>query len=302
MRQFPWRNDFAAARNFALAAAAEIGADWAVTLDTDERIDIGDVDVHAVLAATAADSLHVKHVNATYGKERFFRLPARGQYIGPTHEAFIRDGGESETLEGVLFDELGKTHEQYRQKAERDIAILTRHTQEHPDDPRWFYYLGDSYAGLGRNEEAVAAFRTCASLNGWDEEGGWAMYRAAECLLRLNRPAEAIEACAVGMAKHAGQAELPWLAGFASWQAGRPAQAVYWARQAIAIGHFAGHGESVPRIGFRHPPALWEGPYDVLRFALRAIGDEEGADEAERLFHEARAARDEALASGREAG
>jgi len=302
VRQFPWRNDFAAARNFALAAAAETGAVWAVNLDTDERINIGDVDILAALAATTATSLHVKHVNATYGKERFFRLPVQGEYIGPTHEAFIRNGGESETLAGVLFDELGKTHEQYRQKAERDIAILTRHTLENPNDPRWFYYLGDSYSGLGRNEEAIAAFRTCASLNGWDEEGGWAMYRAAECLLKLDRPVEAVEACAVGMAKHAGQAELPWLAGFASWQAGRPAQAIYWSRQAIAMGHFTGYGASVPRIGFRHPPALWEGPYDVLRFALRAIGDEEGADDAERLFHEAKAARNEALASDPETG
>jgi len=66
------------------------------------------------------------------------------------------------------------------------------------------------------------------------------------------------------------------------------------------MGYFAGHGASVPRIGFRHPPALWEGPYDVLRFALRAMGDEEGADEAERLFQEAKTARDEALVSDRE--
>jgi hypothetical protein len=50
----------------------------------------------------------------------------------------------------------------------------------------------------------------------------------------------------------------------------------------------------VPRSGFRHPPALWEGPYDVLRFALRRVGDDTGADEAERLFHEAKAAREAA--------
>ena len=67
-------------------------------------------------------------------------------------------------------------------------------------------------------------------------------------------------------------------------------------------GTFAGSGAEVPRIGFRHPPALYEGPSDVLRFALRRIGDEAGADEAERLYQEAKAARDEALASGREAG
>jgi tetratricopeptide (TPR) repeat protein len=292
LRQFPWRDDFAAARNFALAAAAELGADWAVTLDTDERLDLGDLDLRAALAQTDATALHVKHAGGTYGKERLFRLPARGAFVGPTHEAFIKsDGGGSVTLEGMHFDELGKSREQYRQKAERDIAILTRHTAERPDDPRWFYYLGDSLAGLGRHDEAIAAFRTCASLNGWDEEGAWAMYRAAESLLKLDRPVEAVEACAIGMAKHAGLAELPWLAAYASWHAGKPAQAAHWARMSILLGHYMGNGEQVPRIGFRHPPALWEGPFDVLRFALRALGDDAGADEAELVYEQAKSAR-----------
>ena len=99
-------------------------------------------------------------------------------------------------------------------------------------------------------------------------------------------------ACAVGLARHAGLAELHWLAAYASWQAGRAAQAVYWAQQSIALGRFAGSGATVPRIGFRHPPALWEGPYDVLRFALRHLGDDASADEAERLYEEAKAMRE----------
>ena len=294
VREFPWRDDFAAARNFALTAAAETGADWAVGLDSDERLDRGGVNVRSQLAAAKADVLHVAHVNGTYAKERYFRLPVRGRYVGPTHEAFTLVGGLAGTLEGIRFDEQAKSEEGYRRKAERDVAILTRYTAQHPDDPRWFYYLGDSLSGLGRYDEAIAAFRTCASSDGWDEEGAWALYRAAECFLTLDRPVEAVEACAAGMARHAGLAELPWLAAYASWHAGTPAQAVYWARQAIALGHFAGAGGSVPRSGFRHPPALWEGPYDVLRFALRRVGDGAGADEAERLFHEAKAAREAA--------
>ena len=190
------------------------------------------------------------------------------------------------------FAEHGKSREQYRRKAERDIEILQRHTGEHPTDPRWFYYLGDSLAGIDRREEAIAAFRTCWELKGWDEEGAWAMYRAGKCLLELDRVEEAIEVCATGMARHAGLAELPWLAGYACWQAGRPAQAAYWAGMAITMGHFAGSGAMVPRIGFRHPPALWEGPYDVLRFALRALGEDASADEAERLYHEAKDKRE----------
>jgi predicted GH43/DUF377 family glycosyl hydrolase len=291
VRSFPWRDDFAAARNFGLESATHLGADWAVMMDTDERLDLNRIDIHTALGAASADVVTVTHVSSAYDKERFFRLPARGHYAGPTHEAFMRETDWA-PQPGVRFTELEKTYEQYRHKVERDVAILSRHTAQHPDDPRWFYYLGDALAGLGRDDEAIAAFRRCASLDGWDEEGAWALYRAAECFLRLERPLDAVESCAAGMTKHAGLAELPWLAAFASWQADRPAQAVYWARLAIVLGHFAGSGASVPRAGFRHQPALWEGPYDVLRFALRRLGDHAAADEAERLFVDALRARE----------
>ena len=215
-----------------------------------------------MLATTSVDVLHVMKANGIYGKERVFRLPVRGQYVGPTHESFERESGW-DTLAGAVFTELGKTAEQYQRKAERDIAILTRYSAEHPDEPRWFYYLGDSLAGLERYEEAIAAFRTCANLDGWDEEAAWALYRAGQCLLNLGRPTEAVEAYSAGMAKHAGLAELPWMAAYASWEAGRPAQAVFWARQSISIGNFAGIGASISRgSSFRHPPGLWEGPYE----------------------------------------
>lgn len=292
VRQFPWRDDFAAARNFALETAAELGAAWAVTVDTDERILPNDVDIAAALATMAADTVHVQFVSGSYSKERFVRLPSRGAWAGPTHEAFLGPG-LVETLPGVAFRELGKSAAQYARKAERDVRILTRHVAEHPDDPRWRYYLGDSLAGLGRHEEAVEQFRACTALRGWDEESAWAMFRAAECLLALGRPTDAVDACATGVSRHAGLAELPWLAAFASWRAGLPAQAVYWARMSVVQGLYAGAGASVPRMGFRHTPALWEGPFDVLRFALRGIGDDEGADDAEREYTAALAARQE---------
>jgi hypothetical protein len=57
------------------------------------------------------------------------------------------------------------------------------------------------------------------------------------------------------------------------------------------LGHFAGSAGSLVRIGWRYPFGLWEGPYDVLRFALRETGDIAGAEEANRLYEEAMAAR-----------
>lgn len=287
----------AAAKNFALAAAAELGGDWALMLDVDERVDPRGVEIHAVLAASSADVLVVDHVDGTHGTDRFFRVPARGKFVGPIHEEFIIEGGTRDHLPGVVFATRMASPEDRRNTLERSVTRLSALTAEDPDDPKWFYYLGDALADLRRYDEAIAAFRVCASLHGRNEAGAWAFYRVAECFCKLNRPDDAVDACGVGMAKHAGLAELPWLAAFASWEAGRPAQAVYWGRLAIALGYYAGAELLVPRFGFRHPAALWEGPYDVMRFALRAQGDEGAADEAEQQFHQARAAREEARGS-----
>jgi glycosyltransferase involved in cell wall biosynthesis len=290
-RAFPWCNDFAAARNFALDAAHELGGDWAVTVDTDERLDLKGEDIRAVLQGATEGVLMMADQSGAYAKERFFRLPAAARFTGPTHESFPAWKVGSRVLAKARFTELPKSKEGYRRKFERDAAVLADYTREHPNDPRWFYYLGDALQHLQRYDEAIAAYASCADLRGWNEESAWACYRCAECLIQLKRFSDAVDACATGLSRHAGIAELPWLAAFASWQASRPDQAVYWARLAIPMGLFRGHGEQAKRIGFRNMNALYEGPYDVLRFALRTMGDPAGADEAEKLYQQAIAAR-----------
>jgi hypothetical protein len=246
-----------------------------------------------VLTASA-DLLLVEHESGSYAKERFFRLPVPGRYMGPTHECYVMDSGQRADLAGVLFREVAKRPEEYEHKFQRDVRILERYTAEHPDDPRWFYYLGDTLQNVHRFEDAIAAYSICASLPGWDEQAAWACYRAASCWLALGAPHRAVESCARGLTRHAGLAELPWLAAYACWTAGNLQQSIAWARLSEAAGSFRGSGRHVQRLGFRHPPALYEGPYDVLRFALRAAGDERGAAEAESLYHDAIAAREAA--------
>ncbi len=290
-RTLAWTDDFAAARNFALDAATELGGDWAVTLDTDERLVIGEADVRAELARATEGVLYVANETHAYVKERFFKLPTQVRWRGPTHEAFEAYRVGFRTLARVTFRELSKPPEAYRRKFERDVATLARHSAEHPDDPRWLFYLGESHRNLGHNEEAVEAYDRCAALRGWDEESAIACYRAAECLAALGRPQDALDRCVAGLARHAGVAELAWLAGYLCYQLGRDAQAVYWAQLAICHGRFRGDGDAIPRIGFRDPPALWEGPYDVLRWAEQRRGNAAAARDAERLWAEAKEAR-----------
>jgi tetratricopeptide (TPR) repeat protein len=294
LREFQWTNDFAAARNFALQAATDAGAAWAVTLDTDERLAFAPAfDLRAALGCARANVFLVNDDVGTYAKERIIRLPAAVRWAGPTHE--VLEGqrtGESEVLKGVKFSELPKDAASLRKKFERDVAILKKYTRQHGKQPRWFYYLGASHQDLGDYAAAIDAYRACAELRGWPEEGAWACYRAADCCCKLGRYEEALHFCAAGLAVRPATAELAWLAGYAAYKNGRHEDAIAWSNMAIANGMYEGQGANFPRISFRYPVALYEGPYDVLRWACKALGDSEAADRAALKYESARRARE----------
>jgi len=296
LREFAWRNDFAAARNFALEAATQAGGQWALTLDTDERLLFAPrVELARLLDNTSAQVCMVLDEPGTYAKERLVRLPTALRWTGPTHECLEgRTPADSQVLEGVRFHELPKDPGAARGKFERDVALLKRYTRQHSKQARWFYYLGVSHQQLGEYAAAIDAFRTCAELRGWEEEGAWACYGAAECCCKLSRWGDAIQFCAAGLAIRPATAELAWLAGFASFKQKRYDDAIAWSAMAVANGLFRGQGTLFERISFRHPPALYEGPYDVLRWTYKARGDSKAAAEAERDYERAKRARESA--------
>ncbi len=298
VRELAWPNDFAAARNFALDAANELGATWAITVDTDERLvfDPG-VWLSRLLAVTRARVCMVVEDLGNYSKERVVRLPSKVRWAGPTHECLEgRTSADTATLRGVRFHELPKDPAAMRRKFERDLALLKRHTRQHAKQARWYYYLGATHQQLGDHAAAIEAFRTCAELRGWEEEGAWACYRAAECCCSLHRWNDALQFCAAGLAIRPATTELAWLAGFAACKGLRFGDAIAWSRMAIANGLYRGHGVEFERIGFRHPPALYEGPYDVLHWAYEALGNAQAAAAAAADYEQARAARESAAA------
>ncbi len=302
---WPWQDDFSAARNAALEYATALGYAWAITIDVDERLLLARDPAwfRATLAATPSDVnvLMVRHDSGTYEKERFFRLPTTERWTGPVHESFPSYKVGVRTLDRIAFTELDKTPEQWLAKFQRDAGALEAWTAKHPNDPRWWYYLGATYQELAQRTDqqafylgaAIGAYSNCCNLRGWNEESAWSCYRSAECWIAIGNFDAAVQACARGLARHAGIAELAWLAGRASLLAGDPQQAIYWSRLAIAGGMFCsrGFGAAVHRIGFRHPPALWEGPYETMRDAYAALGDHDAAAGAERNVGRARAAR-----------
>lgn len=283
-------DDTSAHRNLGLDECARLGGDFALTLDTDERADdLHGLDPHDELARVPVETGTVicPMDSGRYAKERFLRLPAKDKYEGPCHECIVPRNTGQATLHHIGFWELPKTAERYQEKFEKATRQLQKATADDPGNPRWWYYLGDSLAGLGRDEEAIKAFDQCSCLWGWDEESAWACFRMALLLEKLGQRRQAMLVLASGMVRHPGIAELPWLAGELSLRAGRPDQAVYWARLAAANSTL--HGESHfirPRIGFRYPEGAKEGPFQLMAKAYEALGMQKEAAEAKGCLQE----------------
>jgi len=276
--------DFSTARNAALDFARGLSAEWVVVVDSDERIHFGSTDLRAELSRARVDVLLVDADDGSYPKEKVIRAAADVRYVGPTHECLL--GGTRETLRGVTFSELAKSDEQVRRKCARDVALLRQYLESHGDDPRWHFYLGLALEGVGDRAKAARAFGRCARMRGAGHEAAWASFKQAEQLLLLGEYQPAIRAAARGLGADPTYAECAWVAAESALKLGATDQAVAWARVAESVGRHRGCG--VDRPHFRHLPALYELPYDVLRAALP---DAPGRARADLEYHAARQAR-----------
>jgi len=271
-----WANDFSFARNVGLATAKAMGADWIVILDSDERFRFGSVDLRSVLANIRADAVWIESFDSydSYIKDKFVRASSSACYVGPTHE--VLRGGTRATLSGVAFFELPKTEEQLNKKFKRDVELLTEYVAKHPNDGRWWYYLGMSHEGLGEHHKAVIAYGNCVALRKIGDEAAWAAYKQADQLVALKLYEDAIRAAARGIGASATSAECAWIAAVAARHLKRNDFAVAWARIAEAVGRYKGCGPD--RLHFRFLPALYELPYDILRSALTDPVEQAKAD------------------------
>lgn len=264
-RAWPWRDDFAAARNAALDFAADAGAEWSCTLDLDERMSFDLAEIEEAIA-TPVGAWMVRDQGQHAVKERLIRVPSGQRWHGLTHECYYGhlDPRGRRTLERSTYWELPKTDAQNLAKFIRDERLLLAEIEAAPDNSRHRFYLGVTLRGLGRLDEAVEQFKRCAVISQWPEEAGWSCWEAANLLHILGRNEEALQACASGLMRYPGIAELCWTAARCSIALGRRDEATDWAKLARVHGH-AGDGVALRRrILWRVERALGHGPDEIL--------------------------------------
>jgi tetratricopeptide (TPR) repeat protein len=167
LASFPWRGDFAAARNAALDLAR---GRWILYIDADERVRGGaGAGLEALLRDEELVALTVLFRPVTgftrYRENRLFRNHPRLRFRGVMHESHLPAIAELLAEEGgrVGHSELALDHVGYdgdlAHKHRRNLPLLRARLAADPGHVYSWTHLGHTLAGLGRREEAVAAWR-----------------------------------------------------------------------------------------------------------------------------------------------
>ena len=160
---YQWQDDFAAARNFALAKAT---GDWLIFLDADEYFTAataGNLRRVLEMASPEADGILVDMVNFDadtgevqdhFYQARLLRNWKGLHYEGIIHEAPQLSNGDMLSFQRVSSDLLQIYHTGYRrslsrEKAERNLPLLQKMVAMGKPEAELARYFCDCYKGLG---------------------------------------------------------------------------------------------------------------------------------------------------------
>jgi hypothetical protein len=295
-----WQDNFALMRNRALDAAETTGANWAVWLDTDERLVVPDPELlREELAAQphTVSALRAWSIDGSYAKERFLRVPRQGEYVGPTHEFWQTNPGTTVGVSlAARFDELPKDQESdaFKAKLARDKRILNDHLKQHWES-RWLFYLGETQELLGNELESNRNWEEAVKADGHGEMRAWAAFRAANQLIEWGEPKEAKQIAMTGLMIYPHGPELFYVLAKACEAMGQWHEVIQWAQHAAVAGNYNGWGKEVNRTGFVWPPAAWFGPYELLAKAYARLGQKQLAKEADKQAKKAKEAMEQGL-------
>jgi glycosyltransferase involved in cell wall biosynthesis len=165
---YAWRDDFSAARNFALDQAH---SDWILYIDADERIRSYDrsalgreLNDQNLVACTLR--FHQRTGYTAYPEYRLFRRDDRIRFEGVMHETVLPSVMRMAENEGrrvgssdLTIDHLGYDGDQTH-KLQRNLHLLQKELKCDSDRRYLWWHLGTVYRDLGRLADAEAAWRT----------------------------------------------------------------------------------------------------------------------------------------------
>ena len=181
---FPWNDDFAEARNSALAQAS---GDYVLAMDADESIANRDEasillrrfvrdhesQVVGTIAICSPLGPGAQAARAIFRAQRFFHR-ASFRYSGAIHEQLIAMSGEKRiAATGVRIHHTGYAQDPAApdHKSHRNKRLLLKELERHPGDEYAWFQLGRAHMALNEHGDACAAFERAFACMAFDEHG-----------------------------------------------------------------------------------------------------------------------------------
>jgi hypothetical protein len=228
---FDWCDDFAAARN---AALAHSGADWNLVLDADDWIAPGasravldevldGASCIGLLSITNEFDLHGQVETSVLWVPRL--LPCGVRYSGSIHEQPVSNLPRRRIALPVRHD--GYRKDSLERKHGRNDRLLRRALLDEPGNPYLLYQLGKESEVFGSHGEAVEHYLAALGLGGMESLRHDLVVRTLFCLKKTGRHADALQLAEAEMAQWSESPDFYFVLGdlLLDWAACEPDRA-----------------------------------------------------------------------------
>lgn len=258
---FPWRDDFSAARNESFSHAS---MDYCMWLDADDIFleedrkkflalkESLDPSVSVVMAPYHTGFDENGHVTFSYFRERLIKNRSGLRWAGAVHEAVTPAGK-------VLYADFAVTHRKIRPSdPDRNLRIYQAQIAAGKElEPRQQFYYGRELYYHQRWEEALEVFeRFLAEGRGWKENNIDACCHCAYCQNELGRSEKALAALFRTFAYDRPRAEACCEIGHWFFRQERYSLAAYWYALALTCTRDDQRGGFVSRDCYGYIPCI----------------------------------------------
>lgn len=225
------RGGYGANRQFMLDWATSFGSSWAITVDTDERVELKPGFQAKLLAGEHLDVWIIRDRDEGYTKERILACGRGLKWHGRVCENVVTQKPQA-MLDGCFW-EVKKDEAAERRRYERGIVETQRMIAEGDDRFKWWRHMGSCLVGVGKMAEGKAAYENALQREHGPEDEAWTTYLICELLVLEGKLTEARDLAAKALPKHGGFIpEFGWIFAYTEFHEGDLQNASRWAQLA----------------------------------------------------------------------